>query len=293
MKKLINLILSQSFKDLLKYKSFLLLIFVLILADRFIKYVTDSKKTSFAIPEFDSLSMQAADYVFTQFPESILNWLTDYRTLIVIVLLFLLKQLISMWPSSDMRRMHRLERENFGLISSLIAIHGRQVIWDAIAVGTIVGITIVWLAGAFLVGLLTWNLGAAAYSLYLFATISGLVFPITMAGFSFSSKLAVISTGSFSEKLRLFFELLLSRRVFLGSWVFYSLRIIIEAIFVFILPLTILWAMENVILRITIAGLIATPFYSFLKMASFKFFLYIYKPYPLVKAEYQTYYTST
>ncbi len=290
MKRLIDILFNQSVRDLFKHKSFFLLIFVLILADRLIKKVSSSNRSGIQIPEFRTLSLQAAQYIFEDLPLQILQWLTDYRTILIIVLLFLLKQLISMWPSSDMRRMHRLERERFGLFASLLSIHGKQVIWDAIAVGAVVLITCFWVSICFAMSFLTWNLYRSTYSLLLFASLSGIIFPIAMAGFSFSSKLAVISKGSFSRKLKLYFELFLNWRVFTASWLFFLVRIFIEAVFVVILPLSVLWMMDNAIVRVIIAGLIATPVYSFLKMASFKFFLYIYKPYALVKEEYNVYY---
>lgn len=292
MKKLIDLLLNQSLKDLFKHKSFFLLIFVLILVDRFIKYFTDSKKSQIDLPKFETLSAQVAEYVFVELPGVVFSWLTDYRTLLVLVTLFLLKQLISMWPSSDMRRMHRDERERFGIFASLIAIHGKQVVWDAIAVGTVVAVSSAWLLVCYLATYLVWNLSHSIGALFLFALLSSLIGPIAMAGFSYSSKLAVISLGDFKEKLALFFQLFTNKRVFAISWAFFTLRIVIEAIFVVILPLTILWVMENAIARITIAGLIATPFYSFLKMASFKFFLFTYKPFPLVQTEYKAYYQT-
>ncbi len=292
MKKLIHILLNQSLKELFKYKSFFLLIFVLILADRVLKYFSKSRQLALDLPKFNTLSVQVAEFVFNDLPQLLLQWITDYRTLVAVVVLFFFKQLISMWPSSDMRRMHRQERGKFGLASSLVAIHGRQVAWDALAVGSIVAITGIWIFGTYLCGLLTWNGYQSTFSLFLFAALTGLILPITMAGFSFSSKLAVISEGSFKEKLGLFFQLLLNRKVFLGAWIFFALRIAIEMVFVVILPLSVLWTMDNVVLRIAIAGIIATPFYSFLKMASFKFFLYIYQPFDLVKKEYQTYYLS-
>lgn len=277
-------------RDLFKYKSFFLLIFVLILADRFIKQISKSNRSGIQIPEFKTLSLQAAEYIFEVLPFQIFKWLTDYRTLLIIILLFLLKQLISMWPSSDMRRMHRLERERFGLFASLVSIHGKQVLWDAIAVGVVVMITCFWILLCFALSFFTWNLYQSTYSLLMFLVFSGMVFPISMAGFSFSSKLAVISKGSFSQKLKLYFELFTNRRVASGAWLFFLVRIVIEAIFVVILPLTVLWTMDNAVVRVIIAGAIATPVYSFLKMASFKFFLYIYRPYSLVEEEYKVYY---
>ncbi len=292
MKRLINILLNQSLVDLFKHKSFFLLIFVLILADRLIKFVTKSNRSSIELPEFNTLSNQIAEYVFNDLPGILLDWATDFRTLLVAVLLFFLKQLISMWPSSDMRRMHRREREKFGLIASLVSIHGKQVVWDAIAVGSIVAVTGAWILAAFGLSLFSWRLNQSVSSLFIFGTLSALIFPLSMAGFSFSSKLAVISKGSFSEKLKLYFQLFLNRRVLAGAWLFFLFRIAIEAVFVVILPLLILWTMDQAILRIALAGLIATPFYSFLKMASFKFFLFIYESYPLVKEEYEIYYQT-
>lgn len=292
MKKLLHILFSQSLKDLFKYKSFFLLIFVLILADRLLKYISKSNQLTFSLPKFEKLSIQAAAYLFEEFPGVLMDWITDYRTLLVMIVLFLFKQLISMWPSSDMRRMHRKERGTFGLAASLLVIQGKQVAWDALAVGTMVLLTGLWMLCAYICGLYAWNQYQGVYSLFIFAGITSLILPITMAGFSFSSKLAVISKGNFKEKLGLFFQLLRSIRVFTGAWLFFTFRIAVEAIFVVILPVFILWTMDNPILRIAIAGAIATPFYSFLKMASFKFFLFIYKPYPLVENEYSAYYRS-
>ncbi|MCG8335396.1 MAG: hypothetical protein MJE63_12805 [Proteobacteria bacterium] len=292
MKKLLHILFNQSLTDLFKYKSFFLLIFVLILADRLLKYLSKSKQLTFSLPKFETLSIQVAEYLFDEFPIVLMDWITDYRTLLVMVVLFLFKQLISMWPSSDMRRMHRDERGTFGLAASLLVIQGKQVLWDALAVGTMVLLTGLWILGAYLCGMYAWNQHQAVYSLFLFVGIAGLILPITMAGFSFSSKLAVISKGNFKEKLGLFFQLLLSGRVFVGAWLFFTFRIAVEVVFVVILPVLVLWTMDNPVLRIAIAGAIATPFYSFLKMASFKFFLLIYKPYSLVESEYKTYYRS-
>lgn len=292
MKKLLNILLNQSLVDLFKHKSFFLLIFVLILVDRLIKYVTKSNRASIQIPEFETLSVRIADYLFNDFPGVLFEWLTDYRTLLIVVLLFFLKQLISMWPSSDMRRMHRQEREKFGLFASLVSIHGKQIVWDAIAVGSIVLVTGGWVLLAFMLSLLSWRIHGSVYSLFLFAGLSALIFPLSMAGFSFSSKLAVMSRGSFIEKLKLYFQLFLNCRILAGSWLFFTFRIAIEAVFVVILPLLILWTMDQAVLRIALAGIIATPFYSFLKMASFKYFLFVYRPYVLVREEYETYYRS-
>ena len=111
-----------------------------------------------------------------------------------------------------------------------------------------------------------------------------------MAGFSYSSKLAVMSNG-FPTKLKLFSELLKSRRVFWYSWLFYLARILISLLFVLLIPILSLLTVENFFIRILIASISAAPAYSYVKMASFKFFLEVYRPYPEVVAEYQSYYS--
>jgi hypothetical protein len=56
------------------------------------------------------------------------------------------------------------------------------------------------------------------------------------------------------------------------------------------IPAYILMTLDNFILRILLAALLATPVYSYLKMASFKFFLVLYERFALVKQEYDSYY---
>ena len=63
------------------------------------------------------------------------------------------------------------------------------------------------------------------------AGVVSLILPMIMAGFSYSSKLAVISKGSFREKLALFFKFIISPRIAGWSWLFYTARLIVEAIF--------------------------------------------------------------
>ena len=118
----------------------------------------------------------------------------------------------------------------------------------------------------------------------------GLSLPLVLAGFSYSSKLAVISAGSFRQKLALFFNLFHNPAVLGPSWIFFTIRIILESLFVVALPTAILLYVKSYWLRILAATFLATPVYSYLKMASFKFFLEIYRPYPLVRAEYADYY---
>jgi len=291
-RRLIQMLLINSAKDLFKYKSFFLLIFVLMLLDRLLKKIVPVGGPAIQMPKLQQLTQASAQYVFERLPHDVWTLLTDYRTFLVLSGLFLLKQLISLWPSSDMRRMHRSERGAFGLLGSLAVIRWEQVLWDAIAVGTICGCFVLWLGMGFTITWLLWQTTPAAHLLPILLAYGSLFLPMAMAGFSFSSKLAVISKGRFGEKLGLYFQLFLSKKVFWWSWIFFALRLMIELVFVVILPLIILLVVDVYWVRIPLATLIATPVYSYLKMVSFKFFLEIYGSFSLVHQEFRDYYAD-
>jgi hypothetical protein len=288
--RLFRLLLINSAKDLFKYKSFFLLIFVLMLLDRLLKKFVQVDRSVFQLSALRQLTDESAQYVYQHLPQDIWRLLTDYRTFLILAGLFLLKQLISLWPSSDMRRMHRSERGAFGLIGSLAVIRWEQVLWDAMAVGTICGLYMVWAGAGYLITWIIWQSTHTVMLLPILLIHVSLFSPLAMAGFSFSSKLAVISRGRFGEKMRLYFQLFLSRAVFVPAWIFFGLRLVIELLFVIILPLIILLVIDVYWIRIPLATLIATPVYSYLKMASFKFFLEVYGAFPLVAREYREYY---
>ena len=287
---LLKILLINSAKDLFKYKSFFLLIFVLMLLDRVLKKVIQVDRSALNFSEIKQFTLESARYVFESLPLDIWQLLTDYRTFIILVGLFLLKQLISLWPSSDMRRMHRSERGAFGLLGSLAVIRWEQVLWDAIAVGSICGLYAIWICLGYLMTIFVWHSNPTILALLMLGLHVAMFAPLAMAGFSFSSKLAVISKGRFGPKLGLYFKLFHAKQVLWPAWLFFALRIIIELIFVLILPLIVLLVVDTFWIRILLATLIATPVYSYLKMASFKFFLEIYRPFPLVNQEYRQYY---
>jgi len=290
LKRLLNILVVHSARDLFRYKSFLLLIFVLMLVDRVLKKIVPADGDKIQWSEIGRLTEESARYVFEEMPHDLWRILTDYRTFVILAGLFLLKQLISLWPSSDMRRMHRNERGAFGIFMSLAAIRWEQVLWDAIAVGSISGLFAAWSTVGYLVARLLWRIQQTSFMLVLLAGFTALFLPLGMAGFSFSSKLAVISKGTFKEKLGLFFRLVYSKQVLVPSWLFFSARLGIEMVFVVVIPLIVLYTVDNFWIRIVTATLLATPVYSYLKMASFKFFLEIYRPFPVVKQEFITYY---
>lgn len=290
MKKLLRILTVHSAKELLRYKSFFLLIFILMLADRVIHRYVKAPDKSLIVPHGLGLEPQTADFIFGQLPGKLAQWLFTPRFLVIVVVLFLLKQVISLWPSSDMRRMHRSERGRFGIFEALLALRWYQVAWDALAVATLCGVMAAWFALAYLLGLSFWERGLAIPGLLSAAGVAFSALPLAMAGFSYSSKLAVIRNGTFGARFRLFLYLFLHWRLLWTSWLFFSVRIVVEAVFVAIIPAGALLFMENFWLRITIATLSATPVYSYLKMASFKFFLEVYADYALVRDEYGSYY---
>ncbi len=290
--RLVRPLLVDSLRDLFRYKSFFLLIFALILADRVLKKTVAVDRSALRLPNLAEAGLHTARVVFEEMPETLFTLLTDYRTFLALAGLFLLKQLISMWPSSDMRRMHRRERSGFGLLASLAAIRWEQVAWDALAVGSICAVTGLWCLAAFLLCRSLWIEAQTLGPLLLFGGLVGLFLPISMAGFSFSSKLAVIQRGGFGEKLALFFRLLTDIRFLLRAWLFFLFRIAVESVFVVAIPAAVLLLVELFWLRILAAGLLATPVYSYLKMVTFKFFLAIYSDTPLVKEEYIAYYAA-
>jgi hypothetical protein len=279
-------LLTDSARDLFRYKSFFLLVFVLIWADRLLKTAVPRGGVGQDWGHWRDGGGQLAEWVFSQLPDRVAALLTDHRTFIMMGALFLAKQLVSIWPSSDMRRMHRRERGRFGLLAALISLTGRQVAWDALAVGTCLLIVGSWALAGFGATQLGWHLVPSAWWLALLAGIIATGLPVAMAGFSYSSKIAVLSQGSFMEKLALFMKLFTHRDVLVRSWVFFAVRLVVEAVFVAVVPLLLLWSLDHTWLRIPLAAMVATPVYSYLKMLSFKFFLMVYGRFDLVRREY-------
>jgi len=285
-----RILVIHSAKDLFKYKSFFLLIFVLMLADRMLKKVIDVDRGSLHLPQFGRFTAESAAYVFQQMPQDIWRLLTDARTFLILAGLFFLKQLISLWPSSDMRRMHRRERGSFGLLQSLAAIRWEQVLWDAVAVSTVCGLFALWTGSGFAAARWGWQANQNTAWLLGLAGYTALFTPLVMAGFSFSSKLAVISNRAFGRKIALYLRLFYAGPILWPAWLFFSFRIAVEMIFVVLIPLIVLLFVDPFWLRVPAATLIATPVYSYLKMASFKFFLAVYRPFPMVREEFAAYY---
>ena len=292
MNRYLTILGVHSAKELLRYKSFFLLIFILIAADRLVHRYIDVQKFSVKPADVVKMGPEAARFIFEILPGRLFEWIFDYRTAALIAGMFVLKQIISLWPSSDMRRMHRRERKGIGIFSALLVLRWRQVLWDAMAVGSVCVGALIWTGIWFVACRYFWLQWPSPLWVLAWAGLVMLVAPLVMAGFSFSSKIAVLSRGSFSEKMMLFFKLVTDKSVFIPAWIFFVVRIVVEFIFVVAIPgAAILW-ISSFILRIIVASVSATLVYSYLKMATFKFFLLAYAEFPYVQQEYAHYYHS-
>jgi hypothetical protein len=291
LKGVYQLLVQRAVQELLGHKSFVLLVGLLIVLDRWLERV--APQSGSLLPSKDKvLSPELAEYVFLRLPGDLLDLVLDPKLILIAIGLFLFKQLVSLWPSSDMRRMHREERGRSGPLASLTAIRWSQVVWDAIAVGSLVLMAGLWFTLAYILAGSLWQVSHSPSSLILFGLLAGAFLPLLLAGLSYSSKIAVIGRGSLTLKLGLFSRLFRDFKLFWQSWVFFLLRCLLESLFVLCLPVIILLNLEPAWLRVTLAICLAAPVYSFLKMASFKFFLEMYKDSDLVQSEYKRYFKS-
>ena len=291
MKRLLNILVIDSIRELIRYKSFFLLVALLILLDRLLRHY--SAKIQFQFDRGNLLDYQwLAILTYETLLGEIMGMLLNWQLWAVAMGLFFFKQLTSMWPSSDMRLMHRKEGGTFRIFNSLRSIQGAQILWDALAISTVGVIGLIWSGTGYLMGLWNWYEWRHPAALLPPLLMAGIFWPVGMAGFSYSSKLAVLRRSGFEEKRRLFFCLFLKPRVMLMSWIFFLFRILISLIFVLIVPIGVLLSVENLPLRILLASLSAAPAHSYVKMATFKFFLEVYRPYPEIRREYPEYFEA-
>ena len=291
MKRLLNILVIDSIRELIRYKSFFLLVALLILLDRLLRHC--SAKIQFQFDRGNLLDYQwLAVWTYETLPGEIMGMLLNWKLWAVAMGLFFFKQLTSMWPSGDMRLMHRKEGGTFRIFNSLRSIQGAQILWDALAISTVGVIGLIWSGTGYLMGWWNWHEWRHPAALLPPLLMAGIFWPVGMAGFSYSSKLAVLRRSGFAEKRRLFFCLFLKPRVMLMSWIFFLFRILISLIFVLIVPIGVLLSVENLPLRILLASLSAAPAYSYVKMATFKFFLEVYRRYPEIRREYPEYFEA-
>jgi hypothetical protein len=237
------------------------------------------------------VSSNLPDWVFGHGVDLLLERLADPRTLLIALLLFVLKELLSLWPTSAMRRLHREEGLGFGIVASLAALRWRQVLWDFFAVGVTTMVVSGLMLMVWLITSRLWIATGWAGWAWFFAVAAALVLSLGMAAFSFSSKLAVLSTGTQNEKMRWFLRLFYFPPLLFPAWLFFIVRASLETAVLAALPTLLHFSIESVWLRLLLGTLVAAPVYSYLKMVSFKLFLELYRDCPFVFSEYREYFT--
>jgi hypothetical protein len=282
----------HSVRDLVRYKSFLLLVAVLIAADRVFQQVLRPEHAPLSLPPLSGLGPAWAAWTFEEAPRRLWEIAVDGRALAALLGLFAVKELISLWPSSDMRRMHRGERGRTGFMGALGALRAGQVVWDATASAILAGIGLAWLALTYVPARALWLATGWPGWLAVCGALAGLVAPALLAGLSYSSKLAVISRGSFGHKLALFLRLFSDWPLFWQSWVFCLARLAAEGLFALAVPVWAFATLDSFWLRVAVASACFAPAYSYVKMATFKFFLEMYRPFPVVYEEFRDYYVQ-
>ena len=270
-----KVLVVHSLKDLLRYKSFLLLIAALIAGDRVFQHYLRPDQEPVTLPPLSELGPLWAAWFFDKAPPRLWALALDGRVVAALLALFGVKELVSLWPSSDMRRMHRGERGRSGFLGALAALRLGQVVWDATATAILTGIGLAWVALSYVPTRALWLATGWVGWLAVCGALIGLGAPAVLAGLSYSSKLAVISQGRFGEKLGLFLRLFTDWRLFWQSWVFCVARLTVEAVFALAVPVWAFATLDSFWLRIAIASVFAAPTYSYVKMATFKFFLEI------------------
>ncbi len=288
-----RILVADSARDLIQVKSLFGLLLFLVLIDRVLKFALrrhEGSQNSF--PDLlNSITSNLPDWVFGHGVDLLLERLADPRSLLIVLLLFVLKELLSLWPTSAMRRLHREEGRGFGIVASLVALRWRQVWWDFSAVGVTTLVVSGWMLLVWLITSRLWIATDWAGWAWIFAVAAALVLSLGMAAFSFSSKLAVLSTGTQNEKMRWFLRLFYAPRLLLPAWLFFIVRATLEAATLAALPTLLHFSIESVWLRLLLGTLVAAPVYSYLKMVSFKLFLELYRDCPFVFAEYHEYFT--
>ena len=172
MKRLLNILVIDSIRELIRYKSFFLLVALLILLDRLLRHY--SAKIQFQFDRGNLLDYQwLAIWTYETLPGEIMGMLLNWKLWAVAMGLFFFKQLTSMWPSSDMRLMHRKEGGTFRIFNSLRSIQGAQILWDALAISTVGVIGLIWSGTGYLMGWWNW---------YEWRHPAALIPPLLMAG---------------------------------------------------------------------------------------------------------------
>lgn len=289
---MLKVIWAEPLKDLVRYKSFLLLMFIVCLADRTIKLLKSTCHLNIKLPAFWRISADSSSFILFQFPDMLLKKMSDPRLALMVVALFLLKRMIALWPASDMRRMHRKERDRTGILSAAGAIGWKSLAWYFPALLAWCGLMAAWVVLCFVICRLGWRHYPGGGWLWGLGIAIAAALPLTLAGLSFSSRLAVQSTGTFAQKIALLLKTCAAWRVAWRAWLFFLAWFVIEALFIAGTTIFILAKTDHGAIRFALAAVLATPFYAYLEMAAYKLFLVAYQNFPVVKQEYKHYYDA-
>lgn len=276
--------------EIRRHKSFLILILAIMGLDRLLKWLLPSPEALGNISlgrQSESISI----FLFEHLPGLVLALARNPRVIGLLFAGFLLKEVLSLWPSSDMRRMHREERRGFGILGSLAVLRIPQVVWDMGAVALTAVVVGGWAALSISLGAVVWHVsGRVVWTGPCAAAFAGLLLPSGMAAFSYSSKIAVMKSGTWQAKFAAFAKVFASPRIALPSWLFYAFRMALEVTVLGLIPIVVHYLVDWAVFRVALVSVLACPVYAYLKMLSFKFFLRVYRSTPIVAEEYAAYY---
>jgi hypothetical protein len=280
----------QPIDSLRRFKSFFIIIFLLCLADRAIKLLKGTYHLNLKLPPVWRIDPEVSAKLLFQFPGVILKQMGDARFITLLLGLFLAKRIFSLWPASDLRLMHRHERGHFALLAAAGAIRLKQLLWFLLAQGAW-GLAIgAWVGACFLVCRMGWHHFPSSGWLWGFGIGAGAMLPLMVAGFSFSNKLAVNALGTFGQKGRLLFKVVVRWPLAWRSWLFFLAWLLVEGLFIAGTTIFVLKRVDSGAMRFILAALLATPFYAYWEMAAFKLFLIAYENDSLIRQEYQRHY---
>ncbi len=283
----LKFITLQPLADLLNYKSFLLLMFFLCSADRFIKLIKGAYHLNLKLPPFWRVDPELSARMLFKFPGMIWKQMGSEHLMLAVAGLFLLKKLLWLWPASDLRRRHRKERGRFAIFGSLGAIGWKAPVWYLLALLAWCAAIAGWCAICFNICRFGWQRHPGGGWVWGLGIVLGVTLPWIWAGFSFASKLAVNAAGSPLEKLGLLFKTISAWRVAWRAWLFYLAWMSLELLFISLTTTFILSKITPGNLRLLLAIMLAAPFYAYLETAAFKLFLVVFKEYPAIRQDYE------
>lgn len=288
MKQLLQLLIFHPVTYLLRFRSFFLLMFIVALADRIVNHIKALYHLNLMLPRFWRFDPKTSAYMFFEMPGLVFRKMGPDDLFYIFAGLFFLRQAMLLWPSSDLRRMHKGERDPFGLPLAVKAIGGKSLLFHFSGLLTTWATAGIWCLGWFWISRFGWHHQRSGMWLWVLFSAVIFIIPLVSGAFSYSSRLAVNAKGTVIQKLALLLKLVTDWRIMAGSWLFFTFRLIFEAVFVVAVPIYILKTMEQGTLKILLTALLATPAAAYLEVVAFKIFLMCYQSYPIIRQEYET-----